>query len=216
MRWQVMSRAARTMAMVLVAGATISGPSGIARAQEVPPAPEPVPVALDGAATALLVLDMSEQTCSPQPNCAEGMLPRVAAFLPRARAAGVYVIYSVPPSGSPVLPEVAPAAGDPTFVGQAQDRFYSTNLDDMLRARGIANVILVGWRENGSVLYTSVGATLRGYTVVVADDGTSAARDYDVAIGRYQMLTQLNSNPTNEPLRPNAVTLSRTDLISFR
>ena len=170
---------------------------------------------LDPTTTALLILDMSEQTCSPQPTCVQGMLPRIADLLGRARPAGVFVVYSVPPSGSPVLPEVAPAAIDPSFVGQAQDRFYNTNLDEMLRGRGITTIILVGWRENGSVLYTAVGAGLRGYTVVVPEDGTSAAQDYDIAIGRYQMLTQLNSNPTNEPLRPNAVTMSRTDLISF-
>ncbi|HEY7066253.1 MAG TPA: isochorismatase family protein [Chloroflexota bacterium] len=205
------------MALALLTAWLTLGPiSARALAQEVPPAPDPVPVTLDGSHTALLLLDLSEQTCAPQPTCIQGMIPRIASLLSRARAAGVYVIYSVPPSGSPVLPDVAPAPGDPSFVGQAQDRFYNTNLDDMLRSHGITHLILAGWRENGSVLYTSVGATLRGYTVVVADDGTSAARDYDIAIGRYQMLTQLNSNPTNEPLRPDAVTLSRTDLISFQ
>ena len=56
----------------------------------------------------------------------------------------------------------------------------------------------------------------RAAEVSVPADGTSAARDYDVAIGQYQMLTQLNSNPTNEPLRPSAVTLSRTNLITFQ
>jgi hypothetical protein len=34
----------------------------------------------------------------------------------------------------------------------------------------------------GSVLYTAVGGTIRNYTVVVADDGTSAAQDYDIAV----------------------------------
>jgi nicotinamidase-related amidase len=97
----------------------------------------------------------------------------------------------------------------------AQDRFFSSSLDDMLRERGVINLVLVGWRLNGSVLYTAVGGTIRGYTVVVADDGTSAAEDYDIAIGRYQLLTQLNANPNNEPLRERAVTLSLTSLITF-
>ena len=84
------------------------------------------------------------------------------------------------------------------------------------RAKGIERLVLVGWRENGSVLYTAVGGTLRTYTVVVAVDGTSAAQDYDIAIGRYQLLTQLSANANNEPLKKAAVTLSRTDLISFQ
>ncbi|MFN2460269.1 MAG: hypothetical protein ABR591_06245 [Candidatus Velthaea sp.] len=66
------------------------------------------------------------------------------------------------------------------------------------------------------MLYTAVGACLRNYTVVVLDDATSASKDYDVAVGRYQLLTQLNANANNEPLRKSAVTLSRTDLLTFR
>ena len=45
---------------------------------------------------------------------------------------------------------------------------------------------------------------------------TSASTDYDVAIGRYQLLTQLSNNAKNEPLKKGAVTLSRGDLITFR
>jgi isochorismate hydrolase len=184
-------------------------------AQEVPAAPAPAAVTLDPATTALLVLDITTQTCSPQPNCMQ-MLPHVASLLSAARQAGVYVLYSVPATQPPILPEVAPASGDPVVVGLAQDRFFDTPLDELLRARGIARLILVGWRENGSVLYTAVGGTIRTYTVVVPDDATSAAQDYDIAIGRYQLLTQLNANANNEPLRKSAATLSRTDLITFQ
>jgi len=186
-----------------------------AAAQQVPSTPSPVGVNLDAASTALLVLDITTQTCSAQPSCVE-MLPRVAGLISKARAAGAYLVYSTPASQPPILPEVAPMAGDPVIPGLGQDRFFDTALDEMLRARGIGQLILVGWRENGSVLYTAVGGSLRTYTVVIADDGTSAAQDYDIAIGRYQLLTQLNSNPTNDPLKKSAVTLSRTDLISFQ
>jgi nicotinamidase-related amidase len=185
-------------------------------AQQVPSVPDPVAVSVDPATTAVVVLDITQQTCASQPACLNGLVPNIASFLGRAREAGAYVVYSTPPSGGPVLPEVTPEPGDPVILGQGQDRFYNTDLDSQLQARGIRTIVLMGWREDGSVMYTSVGATLRGYTVVVADDGTSAARDYDVAIGRYMMLTQLNANPTNEPPRPKAVTLSRTDLITFQ
>jgi len=181
-----------------------------------PATPDPVAVTVDYTKTAVLVMDVAEQTCRPQPRCATGMVPHIASLLASARAAGAYVVYTVPPSGSPVLPEVAPASGDPVFSGQGQDRFFNTNLDYMLRSHGVNTVVLAGWREDGSVMYTSVGATLRGYTVVVADDGVGAAQDYDVAIGRYMMLTQLSANATNQPLKPNAVTLSRSDLITFQ
>jgi hypothetical protein len=184
-------------------------------AQQLPAAPAPVAVTLDPASTAVIVLDITTQTCSPQANCLE-MVPRVASLLASARAAGVYVVYSTPATQPPILPDVAPAQGDPIVVGLGQDRFFDTPLDEMLRAKGITRLILVGWRINGSVLYTAVGGTLRTYTVVVADDGTSAAQDYDIAVGRYQLLTQLSANPNNESLRKGAVTLSKTDLISFQ
>ena len=184
-------------------------------AQQVPAVPAAVAVSLDPTTTALLVEDITTQTCGSQPRCQQ-FLPRVSSLLASARAAGVYVLYTTPATQPPILPEVAPADGDPVFPGLGQDRFFDTALDELLRARGIQNLILVGWRENGSVLYTAVGANLRTYTVVVADDGTSAAQDYDVAIGRYQLLTELNSNPNNDPLRKGAVTLSKTDLITFQ
>jgi nicotinamidase-related amidase len=184
-------------------------------AQQVPTQPNPVAVTLDPATTALVVLDITTQTCTPQPNCME-MLPRVESLLSEARNAGVYIVYSVPNTQPPILPEVAPAQDDPVVIGQAQDRFFSTPLDVMLRTHSVDKVLLVGWRENGSVLYTAVGGVIRGYTVAVADDGTSAANDYDIAIGRYQLLTQLNANATNDPLKKMAATLTRTDLITFQ
>jgi hypothetical protein len=48
------------------------------------------------------------------------------------------------------------------------------------------------------------------------DDGTSAATDADIAIGRYQLLTKLNANANNEPLPRSATTLSTTDMITFQ
>jgi len=193
-----------------------------ASAQTPAPIPAPVPVTLEAKSTALLVLDLADSPCGTQPRCRE-FLPRAAALIARARAAGVVVIFSsnavglgAPLRQPPFLADVAPAAGETIVVGTGQDRFYATALDGILRRRGIATVVLAGWRENGSVLYTAVGANLRNYTTIVADDATSASTDYDVAVGRYQLLTQLNANPGNEPAKKGAVTLSRTDLITFR
>lgn len=193
------------------------------RAQELPASPAPVPVSLPASTTALLVMDVTDSVCGRLPRCV-ALVPRVAALLAAARKAGVFVVYSgndarslvAPLVQPPFLAALAPAPGDPVIVGGAQDRFFDTLLDVTLRKHGITTVVMAGWRVNGSVLYTAVGATIRNYTVVVADDATSASEDYDVAVGRYQLLTQLNGNPKNEPLRKDAVTLSRTDLISFR
>jgi nicotinamidase-related amidase len=184
---------------------------------QVPSPPEPVPVVLDPATTALLVFDVIEHICSRQPKCRERMVPAICSLLARARQAGVTVAYGTRAANmSTWLPEVAPAPGDIEFENHAQDRFYNTELDKTLKAKGITTLILTGWKVSGSVTYTSVGATLRGYTVVVPVDGTLDATDYEIFIGKYQILNQNSSNATNEPLKPKTSTLSRTDLIAFK
>lgn len=213
----------RWPASILAAGMTVVLFASSAAAQQLPPAPSPVAVALNGPTTAVLVLDVITPICGSQPKC-QAFVPRIVSLLAAARKAGALVLYSAANPGGvvapitqpPFLTAIAPAAGDPIVMGVGQDRFYATRLDDTLRAKGITTLVLAGWRENGSVLYTAIGANLRGYTVVVPDDATSASEEYDVAVGRYQLLTQLNGNPKNEPLHKGAVTLSRTDLIAFR
>ena len=184
---------------------------------QMPSPPDPVPVVLDPTTTALLIFDIVDPICTRQPNCTGKMVPAISALLARARQAGITVVYGTrAPTMSNWLPEVLPAAADIRIESQAQDRFYNTDLDKTLKAKGITTLILAGWKVSGSVTYTSVGATLRGYTVVVPVDASLDATDYEIAIGQFQILNQHSSNSMNEPLKNRASTLSRTDLISFR
>ncbi len=183
---------------------------------QMPSPPAPVAVVLDPATTALLVFDIVDPICTRQPNCTGKMVPAIASLLARARKAGVTIAYGTrPPTMSKWLPEVLPAPGDIKIESQAQDRFYKTGLDEALKAKGITTLILTGWKVSGSVTYTSVGATLRGYTVVVPVDASLDATDYEIAVGLFQILHQHSSNPMNEPLKNATSTLSRTDLITF-
>jgi len=184
---------------------------------QMPPPPDPVPVVLNPATTALLIFDIVDPICTRQPNCTGRMVPAISSLLTKARKAGVTVAYGTrPPTMSKWLPEVLPAPGDIKIESQAQDRFYNTDLDKTLKAKGITTLILTGWKVSGSVTYTSVGATLRGYTVVVPVDTSLDATDYEIAIGLYQILHQHSSNAANEPLKKGASTLSRTDLMIFK
>src|SRR5262245_36793343 len=156
------------------------------------------------------------QSAVPAPP-GNGAARPISALLARARKAGVTVGYGTrAPTISKWLPEVAPAAGDVTFVSYAQDRFFNTDLDKTLKAKGVTTLILTGWKISGSVLYTSVGATLRGYTVVIPVDASLGPNDYEEVIGLYQILNQNSANPTNQPLKEKTSTLSRTDLITFQ
>ena len=184
---------------------------------QMPPPPDPVPVVLNPATTALLIFDIVDPICTRQPNCTGKMVPAIASLLARARRAGVTVAFGTrAPTMSKWLPEVLPAPGDIKIESQAQDRFYNTDLDKTLKAKGITTLILAGWKVSGSVTYTSVGATLRGYTVVVPVDASLDATDYEIAIGQFQILHQHSENAANEALKDKASTLSRTDLISFQ
>jgi nicotinamidase-related amidase len=184
---------------------------------QMPSPPDPVAVVLDPATTALLIFDIVDPICTRQPNCTGRMVPAIASLLARARKARVTVAFGTrAPTMANWLPEVSPAPGDIKIESQAQDRFYKTDLDTTLKAKGITTLILAGWKVSGSVTYTSVGATLRGYTVVVPVDASLDSTDYEIAIGLFQILHQHSANAANEALKPGASTLSRTDLIAFK
>ena len=184
---------------------------------QMPPIPDPVPVTLKPASTAVLIFDVIEPICAKQPKCREIMIPAISGLLARARKAGVTVGYGTrAPNMSEWMPEIAPQKGDVTFVSYGQDRFFKTDLDQSLKAKGVTTLILAGWKISGSVLYTSVGATLHGYTVVIPVDGSLGPTDYEEIIGRYQILNQNAANPTNQPLKEKTSTLSRTNLITFQ
>jgi nicotinamidase-related amidase len=203
--------------VMLCGGATQAQSTRPLLTLQMPALPDPVRVTLNPATTALLVLDYVEPICNSQPKCKSQMLPAMTPFMERARKANLVVAYGTrEPNMSKWLPDVTPAPGDIKIVNIAQDRFYNTDLDKALKAKGITTIIMVGWKVSGSLAYTSVGATLRGYTVVVPVDTTAAATDYETAIGFYQILNQGNGNLANEPLKPKAPTLSRSDMITFQ
>ena len=176
---------------------------------QMPSPPDPVPVVLDPATTALLIFDVIDHICAHRPNCKEQMVPAISALLAQARKAGVTIVYGTRAANmSTWLPEVSPAPGDIKIENHAQDRFYNTDLDKALKAKGITTLILTGWKVSGSVTYTSVGATLRGYTVVVPIDATLDATKYEIVIGQFQILNQNSSNAANEPLKNRASPLA--------
>ena len=184
---------------------------------QMPATPDPARVTLDPKTTALVVLDYVEDICNSQASCKTKMLPAMTPFMAKVRQAGLTVAYGTRAQNQTKwLKEVAPAAGDIRITNTAQDRFYNTDLDKNLKAKGIKTLIMVGWKISGSITYTSVGAMAHGYTVVIPMDTTSAGSDYETTIGFYNVLNSGNANLANAPLKANAVTLTRTDLITFQ
>ncbi len=210
-----------SLALALFCGATQAQPAaqgGKAMITlQMPATPEPARVTLDPKTTALIVLDYVEDICAAQPTCKGQMLPAMIPFLERVRKAGLVIAYGTREQNmTHWLKEVAPQPGDIKITNTAQDRFYNTDLDKLLKAKGIKTLIMVGWKISGSVTYTSVAAIAREYTVVIPMDTTSAGSPYETTIGFYNVLNSGNANLANEALKPKAVTLTRADLITFQ
>jgi nicotinamidase-related amidase len=187
-------------------------------ANTLPPIPAPVAVTLDANTTALLVLDLNTAVCKPNPLCT-ATLPAVSSLINKARAAKVPVVYSttVNPAGPPpTLDQIAPQAGEPTVMARA-DKFLGTDLESILKKRKISTVVIVGSAANGAVMYSAFHADVAGFTVVVAEDGLSSMQPINTVLARHQMLNQPGfPNPDNTPLADKKVTLSRSDMISFK
>ncbi len=175
---------------------------------EVPP-PEPKPVTVDPKVTALLIMDIQKQNCTPErrPRCVAS-LPKIQRLLGQARAKGVFVVYSVSREGKveDIRAEVAPLGGEPV-VRSGPDKFFGTDLETILKDRAITTVITVGTAANGAVLYTTSGAAFRGLKVIVPLDGMSAD---DLFIEGYTAW-----HLANAPMVGRQVTISRSDLIQF-
>jgi nicotinamidase-related amidase len=209
-----------SLALALFCGAAQAQPAPGGRPMttlQMPATPEPARVTLDPKTTALIVLDYVEGICSVQPSCRNQMLPAMIPFLERVRKAGLVVAYGTRERNmAHWIREVAPLPGDIRVNNTAQDRFFRTDLDKMLKEKGIKTLIMVGWKISGSVTYTAVAAMAHEYTVVIPTDTTSAGSGYETTIGFYNVLNSGNANLANEALKPMAVTLTRTDLVAFQ
>lgn len=145
-----------------------------------PPPPQLRAVTVDPRTTALLMLDVLRGNCNMErrPRCVAAV-PRLSALLARAQAAGLPVIYSLTPGTTidDVLLPVRPVGIEPAVTAMA-DKWIGTNLEQLLRDRGIRTVIVVGTAAHGAVLYTASGAAFRGLSVVVPVDGMSSETIY--------------------------------------
>jgi nicotinamidase-related amidase len=172
-----------------------------------PPAPEIKDVTVDPKTTALLLLDFNKQTCNAEqrPRCIAS-IPKMKKLLNYARSKGVAVVYSLSAGAVPgdIAPDLAPVAGDPV-VTSGPDKFMGTDLEKILKEKGIKTVIVTGTAANGAVLYTASGAALRGMQVIVPVDGMSAGNVYAEQYVAWNLV--------NAPRISAVTTLTRSEMI---
>jgi len=118
------------------------------------------------------------------------------------------VVYSLIPhaNGADILADVAPIPDEPLVAGLL-DKFLNSDLEKILKDKGIQTVIAVGAASNGAVLHTVAGAVQRGIKIIVPVDALSADNIY---IEQYVAWDLVNA-----PVMADKVTLTTTDMIKF-
>lgn len=171
-----------------------------------PAAPALKPVKVEPKETAMLMLDFVKQLCGPRPRCVASV-PKVQGLLTKAREAGVLVVYSL--AGQPITDTLSDVAARPgeASVTSGPDKFMNTDLDKILKEKGIRTVIVAGTAAEGAVLNTAAGAALRGYKVIMPVDAASSTQPYSEQYTAWHL--------ANSPRVGPQVTLTKIDQISF-
>jgi nicotinamidase-related amidase len=154
--------------------------------------------------SAVLVIDMANDFVFPSgviadaggpeyQQRAQAIIPRLRRLLDQARRAGVTVIYATdahtpadselkkwPPHAmkgtwqAEIVPDLAPQPNDVVLDKTTYSPFLSTDLDRVLKERGITRLYIVGLHTDCCARHTSGDAFQRGYDLVWVTDGLQA------------------------------------------
>ena len=91
-----------------------------------------------------------------------------------AWAEGGRPLSSADPMGLACPSELAPAPGEPVVVKPSWSAFFGTDLDALLRARGIGTIVLAGTTTPNCVRSTAYDGLALGFNVAVLRDATSS------------------------------------------
>lgn len=177
-------------------------------AVKAPPPPELKEVVVDPKTTALLLLDFGKRNCGARQRCLAS-IPVIEKLAGAARAKGAPVVHTMFGQATPadIIETVAPKDGEP-FVVSGANKFLRTDLEKILRDKGITTVIATGTAAHGAVLNTAAAAALLGFKVIVPVDGVSAETAYPEQYTAWHL--------ANAPggIAPQ-VTITKADMIKF-
>lgn len=174
-----------------------------------PPPPSIKEVTVDPKTTALLSLDFNAKSCTPsgRARCA-AIIPNAVDLLERARAKGMFVAHTATSNmkDDDFVKELFPKSGEPILRGRG-DKFIGSDLEKILKDKGIKTVIVIGTAGNNAVLYTALGAAQRNFKAIVPIDTMPSDEPYMEQFAIWQIAN-------GSQLREGA-TLSRSDMVKF-
>ena len=202
------------LATLAAAVVTLAPGSSLAADQAKPPATAPAGPTLDAKHTAVLVMDYQNDIVDLLPaQEREPLLDRAVSLVAGARQAGLPVIYVVVrfregypevsaqnplfaslkqtgllregTPGAEIHARVAPKPGEVVVTKRRVGAFSTTDLETVLRAKGIHTLVLAGIATSGVVLSTVRWAADMDYQQVVVADAC-ADRDPEV----HRLLTE--------------------------
>ena len=176
---------------------------------KIPVPPELENVIVESKSTALLVLDFQNLNCNQErrPRCVDS-LPKVQKLISSAREKEMLIVYALIRS-SPVediRDEVKPLGNEP-IVKAGVDKFYKTDLENVLTTNAISKVIITGTSAHGAVLHTANGAAQRQLKVIVPVDGISASEPYAEQYTVWHL--------ANAPGTRRSVTITKCNMIEI-
>ena len=213
---------------------------------------------LDPRHTALVVVDMQQDFCSPEGHFARAgrdvsriaaIVPAIANLVGTARSLGVPVVHIMQTTlanhasdspawmyfktrdgkapnytmdgswGQEIVPELAPDPGEPVVKKHRPSAFYLTDLDLILRNRGIATVAICGCITQGCVQATTMDASFHDYYSVLIKDCVQSTNQelHENALkflgSRYDLVTseelaRIWSSPQGGPVERRTVSRS--------
>ena len=137
---------------------------------------------------ALIIIDMQLGSFGPDTprHDADGVVRRLNALAECTRAqdgAVIFVQHDGPPGdphapdtpGWQLLPALVRRAADLTVRKTTNDAFHDTDLDELLRARGVSRLVLTGCATDFCVDSTIRAAVSRRFEICVPADGHTTA-----------------------------------------